>query len=95
MSREVNIAVYLALGVALPLFFYGIFALAGFFPTRFVNLPNREYWLASERKAATMRELRRNRSGSAAYSSSFSPACISSHSRRISRTRSSYQSNQS
>jgi serine/threonine-protein kinase len=59
MGRETNIAVYLALGFAMPLILYGIFSLVGIFPTRFVNMPQRDYWLAPERKAVTMRELRR------------------------------------
>lgn len=59
MSRNVNLVAFVVLGLTPPLFIYGIFCLAGIFPTRFVNLPRREYWLAPERRDATMRELRR------------------------------------
>jgi serine/threonine-protein kinase len=59
MSRSANLVAFLALGFGLPIAMYGIFSLAGFFPARFVNLPRREYWLAPERRDATMRELRR------------------------------------
>ena len=59
MDRIPNIVAYGVLGVALPMFVYGIFCLASIFPSRFVNIPRREYWLAPERRDATMRELRR------------------------------------
>ena len=59
MSRNANFVAYAVLGLALPLLIYGIFSLAGLFPTRLVSLPRRDYWLAPERRDATMRELRR------------------------------------
>ena len=40
-------------GLAFPLGLVGIFALARFLPAAAWNLPNRDYWLAPERRAAT------------------------------------------
>lgn len=59
MSREANLAAYGVLAMGMPAFIYGIFSLASFFPTQLINLPRREYWLAPERRDATLRELRR------------------------------------
>lgn len=59
MSREANLVAFVALGFLLPLFIYGIFCLTSVFPTQLINLPRREYWLAPERRDATLRELRR------------------------------------
>ena len=54
-----NIVAYAGLGIGLPLMMYGIFSLTSLFPTSCINIPQREYWLAPERRAATFRELRR------------------------------------
>jgi hypothetical protein len=59
MDRVWNLVAYAALGIGLPLFIYGIFALSSLFPTNLINLPQRDYWLAPERRAATFVELRR------------------------------------
>jgi len=59
MDRAWNSVAYAALGIGMPLVIYGGFSLASVLPAQFVNLPRREYWLAPERRAETLGELRR------------------------------------
>jgi len=59
MSRAGNLVAHVLLAVGMPLLIYGIFSLTSLFPTQLINLPRREYWLAPERRAETLRELRR------------------------------------
>ncbi len=59
LDRAWNIVAFAALGFGMPLFFYGVFSLTSVLPASMVNLPRRDYWLAPERRAATLRELRR------------------------------------
>ncbi len=54
MSRSAVIAIFGALGIALPLFLILVAATIRFLPAQFVNIPHREYWLAAERKSETM-----------------------------------------
>lgn len=57
MPRGQYLGFMLALVVGVPsvLFFAG--RLAARLPVRFINLPNRQYWLAPERRAATLASL--------------------------------------
>jgi hypothetical protein len=58
-SRESHLLMWLGLVVLLPAFIVTVFSSIGFFPTQMVNLPNREYWLAPERRATTLLKLSR------------------------------------
>jgi uncharacterized membrane protein len=55
MSREGAVEFSLALGILLPggLLFLVAGIGAGWLPRQFLNVPNRDYWLALERRAAT------------------------------------------
>lgn len=53
MNRSSDLVFMGGLGVGLPLFFIILALLTGLVPTRFVNLPHREYWLSPERRAQT------------------------------------------
>jgi uncharacterized membrane protein len=53
MSRSTDLIFASGLGVGLPLFFVVLSLLTGLIPTRFVNLPHREYWLSPERRVQT------------------------------------------
>ncbi len=57
MSRGVYLGFMLALVVALPLVVALSGRLASVLPPRLVNLPNKAYWLAPERRAATLKAL--------------------------------------
>ena len=57
MPRDAYVAVMLGVTVLVPaLLGFGAEAVRGL-PTGLVNLPNRDYWLADERRAATMDSL--------------------------------------
>ena len=53
MSRSADLVFFGGLGVGLPLFFIVLSLVIGLVPTRFVNLPHREYWLSPERREQT------------------------------------------
>jgi serine/threonine-protein kinase len=53
MSRESHIALMAAVGMGLPLALVCIFYSIRWLPTSIVNMPNRQYWLAPERRAET------------------------------------------
>jgi uncharacterized membrane protein len=54
MPRSGYLTLMLALIVCLPLLLVLLQGVLRFIPQRFLNLPNREYWLAPERRAATL-----------------------------------------
>src|SRR6478736_3772473 len=53
MSKQADLLFMGALGVGLPLFLIGVCYATRFLPAGMVNIPNREYWLAPERRAQT------------------------------------------
>ncbi|MCE0497243.1 MAG: DUF1648 domain-containing protein [Methylacidiphilales bacterium] len=54
MSRQNCVEFTVGLGVFLPALIVGMMALSGRIPVSFVNLPHRDYWLAPERRKATL-----------------------------------------
>ena len=58
-SPRTFLGIYAALLVVITLMFCAIPAFARRVPTKWVNLPNRDYWLAPERKEATIAILER------------------------------------
>jgi len=60
MPHAADVRFMLVLVIALPLFIALMVGLTGALPVRFVNLPNRDYWLAPERQAETLDYLRRH-----------------------------------
>ena len=60
MPRGIYLRFTIALLVGLPLLIAFLASFTSFLPTRFVNLPNREYWLATERQADTLVYLRKH-----------------------------------
>ncbi len=54
MSRGAYLTLMLGLVVFLPLLLVLLHSLLRHVPPRFINLPNREYWLAPERSAETL-----------------------------------------
>jgi uncharacterized membrane protein len=54
MSREVCVGFTLSLGIFLPAIIVRTMATTGRIPVSFVKLPNRDYWLAQERRKATL-----------------------------------------
>jgi uncharacterized membrane protein len=54
MSRDAFFAFYLGMLVFMTALFCGIGAILRRVPTRMVNVPHREYWLAPERREATI-----------------------------------------
>jgi len=58
MSRAGHLLFTAAFPLALGLLFAGLASLIRVLPAHFVNLPNRDYWLAPERRAATIAMLR-------------------------------------
>ena len=59
MPREPFTAFMLAIVVLVPTFLYSLGWLTARIPVRFVNLPNKQYWLAPERSEATLRSIAR------------------------------------
>jgi len=59
MARSAYVALMLAVTVGLPLVVVLMSLTARLIPARFINLPNREYWLAPERCAETVGYLAR------------------------------------
>jgi hypothetical protein len=57
MSRDGVVDFTLGLGILMPAFVLATMAGAGWLPSHLVNLPNREYWLAPERRPAVRRVL--------------------------------------
>ena len=53
MSRDAMLGWQIATTALVAALFQGIVLLQSRLPTEFVNLPNREYWLATERRAMT------------------------------------------
>jgi uncharacterized membrane protein len=53
MSRDTCVGFTLGLGILMPAFIVGTMAVTGRIPVSFVNLPNRDYWLAPARRKAT------------------------------------------
>lgn len=53
MTKRQHLLFTSSFGIGLPLVLVGIFAFVSLLPARLVNIPNREYWLAPERKAET------------------------------------------
>lgn len=53
MSRSASQSFMLMFGFAFPLFIIGLCFAVRFLPSSVVNIPNRQYWLAPERKAQT------------------------------------------
>ena len=60
MPRATYVRFMAVLVIVLPLFIAFMAGLSGALPSRFVNLPNRDYWLAPERQAETLAYLRRH-----------------------------------
>jgi hypothetical protein len=60
MPRATYLRFVITLLVGLPLFVALISTLTSVLPARFVNVPNREYWLAPERQADTVDYLRKH-----------------------------------
>ena len=54
MSRSASTIVFLMLQLGVPMFMLGITSLAFRMPVSMLNIPNREYWLQPERRAATI-----------------------------------------
>ena len=54
MSREGYLRTMAAFEVGLPLFILGVFAGIRYLPNAMINMPHREYWLAEERRDATL-----------------------------------------
>lgn len=54
MTRDVLISSALKMGLGLPLVMAGVFSLLRIVPTRFINIPHREYWLSPENSTATV-----------------------------------------
>ncbi len=58
MPREVYVKFMLWLVVGLPLLMSVLMGITGRIPVRYINLPNRDYWLAPERVDETLAYLR-------------------------------------
>ncbi len=58
MAREAYLVFMLCLTLGLPLLLLLPRMLLGLVPVRFINLPNRDYWLSQERSGETIRFLR-------------------------------------
>ncbi|MBX3417048.1 MAG: DUF1648 domain-containing protein [Pirellulaceae bacterium] len=54
LSKPTAVMLSAGLVTLLPLFFVGISVVIRWMPTSTINLPNREYWLAPERRDAAM-----------------------------------------
>ncbi|MEO8925173.1 MAG: hypothetical protein ABI330_20500 [Caldimonas sp.] len=59
MPRGEFVGFMLAVVLLVPALLYSLGWLASRLPVQFVNLPNRQYWLAPERRAATLVRLER------------------------------------
>lgn len=57
MTRSQHIFTELAFGTGLSLLFTGIFYAIRFLPPSIINIPNRDFWLAPERRAETNERL--------------------------------------
>ena len=53
MSREGLLEFILGFGILVPAFVVESMSIVGWLPVSFVNLPNRDYWLAPERRRET------------------------------------------
>jgi serine/threonine-protein kinase len=60
MNRSTHLRFLATLGTGLPLLIVGVCFVLRFLPNRRVNLPNRDYWLAAERRAQTFAFLHRH-----------------------------------
>jgi hypothetical protein len=58
MPRAAYLRLMVALVVCLPLLIALLTSITSLLPVRFINLPNREYWLAPERQADSLAYLR-------------------------------------
>jgi hypothetical protein len=54
MSRSSHLSFITVLGFAFPMSIVGISFALRFMPTSLINIPHREYWLASERRTQTL-----------------------------------------
>lgn len=57
MPRLENLFVSSAIFVFMTIMMFSLPRLVSILPVRFVNLPNRDYWLANERKEQTIKDL--------------------------------------
>lgn len=57
MARREYVGFMLSLVLAVPVLIYALGWLGGRIPARLVNLPNKQYWFAPERRAATLASL--------------------------------------
>mgnify|MGYP000982640530 CR=1 FL=1 len=53
MSRSAYVIFTSVFGLCLPLFIIGVFFTIRFMPVSIISLPNRDYWLAPERRVET------------------------------------------
>ncbi len=60
MPRAIYLRFIIALLVALPILIALLTGITSLLPVRFINLPNREYWLAPERQAGTLAYIRKH-----------------------------------
>ena len=58
LETKTHALVFVMLSFGLPLLMVGIFSLAQYLPNSLINLPNRDYWLAPERRTETFAVLR-------------------------------------
>jgi hypothetical protein len=58
VPRATYLRFMVALVICLPLLFALLASITSLLPVRFINLPNREYWLAPERQADSLAYLR-------------------------------------
>jgi uncharacterized membrane protein len=56
-SNEVNLAISVFMYVFLAIMFIAIPSTLKYIPLRFISFPNREYWLAEERKESTIKQI--------------------------------------
>jgi len=62
MPRSTYLRFMVALVICLPLLIALLASITSLLPVRFINLPNREYWLAPERQADSLSYLRKHSS---------------------------------
>jgi hypothetical protein len=60
MPRATYLRFIIAFLVALPLLIVLLTGITSLLPARFINLPNREYWLAPKREADTLAYIRKH-----------------------------------
>lgn len=60
MDRSTHLIFITALGLLLPLFILGIFAMTRWLPSSMINVPHRNYWLAPKQRSETNAYLMRH-----------------------------------